>query len=202
MSCPYPDRARRAESRRLLAALEIPDCSCELLLSCPCGESCTGAAAAACACCRGECSHPPLLRQPPCRHRWARANQSLDVAEWAELQHSLCPDDYHDDPPPPPAAPPVLRRAAVVAVYAARRRKRVSLYHRSDLWRKSALDDGVRVGPLATHAANGATVEGDVAVAGRVGPHDEAPALADELRAAMGPLSRRLFDLARKAVAV
>lgn len=178
---PRPPCAGHAERAALIDALEIPDCDCRpARVPCGCGQPC-------------DC--PPHFQ--PCPHVLS-ADHSLSLEEWAELLLALDPDNY-TDPPPPPEAPAVCSTEAVVSVYRQRAsgRVRFHLYRPDDFWRTQGIDDRVRVGPLALHAANGYTVEsGEVAIAGRIGPrNDEAPSLLDELFAEMGPLSRRLYEM-------
>jgi hypothetical protein len=118
----YPTHAAaeapQTTPQSVLDQLEVAECDCALLLSCPCEESCPPAKAAFCVHCRGECDCPPLKRQPPChRHRKA-ADHSLGLEEWARLQREACPREYSDQP----AAMPVrtLSREARVALLEAR----------------------------------------------------------------------------------
>ena len=106
----------RAELRALVEQLDVPDCSCPLLLSCPCGESCREWAHDTCpaclalvglmdvACdgppcalhcrhCCGECDCPPQLFQPPCHHQVeaGRRCEGLSFAEFARLVKAAFP---------------------------------------------------------------------------------------------------------------
>ncbi|SRR5579871_4021321 len=124
-------RRERDRLRRLLAALEVPDCTCPLDYACPCDESCEPGAD--CPCCRGGCGHPPKRNQPPCRHVLGKTHE-LTIGEWAELLTAAWPKLYADRPAPP-TPHRCLRRNARVAALARRAREGVALWHPADLKR-------------------------------------------------------------------
>lgn len=211
--CPASAPLARDDSRRLIESLESPDCGCPfrpITFATEDGDD-------------GKLSDT-RVRDPEipeyrflavvfgtdaCRHTMD-TDHGLSLKEWAELLVALDPNSY-TDPPPPPEAPAVCGTEAVVTVYRQRAsgRRKFHLYRADDFWRNQGLDDRIKVGPLALHAANGYTVEsGEVAVAGRIGPQ-EVPekSLVDELLDEMGDFQRSLFErgtalrLAREAEA-
>ncbi len=225
MSCPS-----RAEGLRLLDRLEIPDCDCATLKTCPCRESCAAWApdtcpaclallgmpdpagprcAWHCRCCAGDCDHAPMLYQDPCHHvaghDW-EVRGGLDFERWVELIYLVNPELF-EEPPPAPAAALVLRREARVTVYAQRigpdpERPRYRLAHPGDLWRHQADDDGVRVGIVAERVENGyLDPDQRLAIAGRIGPA-EAPALAQELLAEMDEGQRARYERGQRLLAL
>ena len=103
----------------------------------------------------------PALLPDELLARLEAPDHGLNLDEWAELQRSLCPDDY-DDPPEPDKPGLVLSREARIAVMAARVSRGEGLYHLRDLWRHQPADDGLRVGVEQRRAMYGADIDGSV----------------------------------------
>lgn len=111
---------------QVVAALEIPECSCPLVCTHRCDGECDPDAY--CACCLGECECRPDDYQPPCPHvlaaeqspalRWWLRTTLLDIDRelrpadedtralllWGAVQQLLLqhdPKEYGDKPAPP-----------------------------------------------------------------------------------------------------
>jgi hypothetical protein len=127
---------QRADARRLLAALEVPDCGCL-----PADED-------------------ALPR--PCRHlrkfqrRLSPDRFPLTIRQWAELLALL--DAEHHEPPPCPTPALAMSRAARVAVYEQRETAGVSLWHAGDSWRHHERLDALSV---AVHRQRNGSVQED-----------------------------------------
>jgi hypothetical protein len=97
---------------RALKRLEPAECSCPLLLGCPCGQECVGDAAAHCKHCRGQCHCPPLFPQPACIHV-RNADRGLDLDAFAGVLVALA--RRHDPWQPLPRPDPRLSRQDALA---------------------------------------------------------------------------------------
>ncbi len=144
-----PNELERAQSDRLIRALEIPDCRCPVLLSCRCRGECRRGPGGGvrprrhwCPCCRGECDCLPADHQPPCRHVLAVVT-SLTVAELAWLLLALHPAVYAEPEDPPDAVPCMLTELQRVGVMVRRHVLEYGLYHVEDGWRQLALRAGL-----------------------------------------------------------
>lgn len=82
--------ANRELLRRVLAALEIPECGCSFRrIHCDCRRYQD----------TGDCNHPP--RYPdPCAHVRATVH-TLDYRKWIYLLRQYAPEEFRIPPPPP-----------------------------------------------------------------------------------------------------
>ncbi len=122
---------------RLLAALDLPDCTCPLVWT---WDDAKEAHALA-----------------PCPHVLAAWPHRLSAVEWAALAALLDPG-HHAEPAALPQPALVLTRAARVAIYSERLASGQKLWCDRDLWRTQPTDDRIQTGPTAEHEPNGAPV--------------------------------------------
>ena len=127
-------RRKRKRDQKLCGKLDVPNCDCPVLLSCPCGEACIGEAAKSCKHCRGECDCPPRLYQPPCIHV-RKAIHYLTLEQWADFLSETFAgtQDHYEDPPTPERPGRAMTREARVELMAERVERGESLYHPDDL---------------------------------------------------------------------
>ncbi len=151
-NCPGKGCDCRERVRRMLDALDLPNCQCPLTWACTeveiiVGCDWTGPIT--------ETEKRWTLQQ--CEHVLAAWPHTLSVKDWATLLLMLQPAGYAE-PKKLPAPALVLRREARVAIYTERAACKQQLYHPADLWRRQPANDDIHAGPVAENEANGAPV--------------------------------------------
>lgn len=142
----------------LVAALEIPECGCEVVW----GQLHTRE----CERLRGKerCTCPPVILSPPCEHVLA-ADHDTDPDDWSALQRIDDAGEYARPPDPPPARG--LSRQNRVAVYEERAALGLGLWNDDDDWRGRAPDDELKVASVSQREGQTARLRN-----GRVNPNE------------------------------